>query len=140
MQTDLVDIDMKRFLQSKGKRRNAMIEGDCPDGQEGFHKYRKHIGVVSWNGWVLMTGESVFCMKLCLLKPVGVKFSNLQAQGIAIHQVPGIALELALDVGDESGRAVKPNPFATAKGHPEQTIEANKMIHVGMGQENILDS
>ena len=109
-----------------------MIEGDGPDGEGWFYQYRKHIGVVSWNGWVALAGESVFSVKICLFNAVGVKFSNLQAQGITIYQVPGIALELAVDVGDESRRSVKPNMLASAKGHPEQTIKADKMIHVGM--------
>jgi len=43
---------------------------------------------------------------------------------------PGLYVEIR--------RAVKPNPFATAKGYPEQTIEADKMIHVGMGEKYIL--
>jgi hypothetical protein len=81
---------------------------------------------------VVLAGESIFCVEFCLLNPVGVKFSNLQAQGITIHQIPGIALELAVDVGDESWRAVNPNPFAPAKSHSEQAVEADKMIHVGM--------
>ena len=96
-----------------------MIEGDGPDGEGRFYQYRKYIGMVSRNGWVVLTGESIFCVKLCLFNAVEVKFSNLQAQGIAIHQIPGIALELAVDVGDESRRAVKANPLATAKSHPE---------------------
>ena len=96
-----------------------MIEGDRPDGEGGFREYRKHIGMVPWNGWVVLTGESIFCVKHGLLNPVGVKFPNLQGQGVTIYQVPGIALELAVDVGNKSRRAVNANSLATAKSHPE---------------------
>ena len=116
-----------------------MIEGDGPDEERRFYQYRKHIGVVRWNRWVVLASESIFCVELCLLNPVDVKFSNFHAQGITVHKVPGIALELAVDISDESRRAVNANPFATAKSHPEQTVEADKMIHVGVCYKDMSD-
>jgi hypothetical protein len=66
-----------------------------------------------------------------------VELAHLDGQGIAVHEIPGIAAQLACDVGDEARRAVQRERFATAQGDAEHAVEADEVVHVRVGDEDL---
>jgi hypothetical protein len=58
---------------------------------------------------------------------------------IILHEVPGVSAELALDVGNESGRAEEGKVFIATQANPEKVIKADEVIHVGMGDQDMID-
>jgi len=57
--------------------------------------------------------------------------------GIALHQVPGIGGETVLHPGGETGRAEEVDPLFAPEAESQQMIEADEMVDVGMGDEDV---
>ena len=43
-----------------------------------------------------------------------------------------------MDVADEARRAIEPQRFPAAQRHAQERVESNEMIHVGVGDKNII--
>src|SRR3990172_8866642 len=64
---------------------------------------------------------------------------DLEREGVALHQIPGVAGKLPLDVGDDPrGPEETDHPIA-AEDDPQQVIESNEVIDVGVRDEDIGD-
>ncbi len=81
--------------------------------------------------------ESVGSMKRRLPDLLAVEFTHFDGQRIAIHEVPGVPPELAIHIGDESRRAVQAKRFPSSQRHSDDGVEADKVVHVRMGYEQI---
>ena len=69
----------------------------------------------------------------CLL----VEFLHGDSERIPIHEVPGIAMKLTLNIGDQSRWSVEAQSLTAPQGHPEQRIEADKVVHVRVRNEDV---
>jgi hypothetical protein len=67
-----------------------------------------------------------------------MKFVCLDGQRIAIHQIPGVPLQLAADIGNETGWAVQPECLFSAQCDPKEAVKSNEVIHVRMGDKQII--
>jgi hypothetical protein len=85
-----------------------------------------------------LTDERVFRMKVRRLDVGGVIFLDFDGQGIAVNQIPGIAPEFALDILNKAGWTIQSKVFASTKGHTNEPVKSDEVIHVGVRDENIL--
>ena len=69
----------------------------------------------------------------CLL----VEFLHGDSERIPIHEVPGVAMKFSLNIGDEAGRPVELQSLAAPEGDPKQRIEADKVVHVRVRNEDV---
>src|SRR4029077_7120608 len=60
--------------------------------------------------------------------------------GIAVNQVPMIALKFVIDALGKSGRAVEVHGFLAPDQQTEKMIESNKMIDMRMRDEDLVDA
>ena len=82
------------------------------------------------------------------LKPIGceeggapdcllVEFLHGDSERVPIQEVPGIAMKFSLNIGDEAGRPVEVECFPASKGDAEQRIEADKVVHMCVRNEDV---
>lgn len=67
-----------------------------------------------------------------------MKFVCFDGQGIAIHQIPRVSLQLSADIGNESRWPVQPKRLIPAECDPKQAVKSNKVIHVCVGNEEVV--
>jgi hypothetical protein len=60
-------------------------------------------------------------------------------QRVILYQVPGISLQLSLDIGDYAGRPVDMERKLPAKQYPQERVETYEVVDMGMGDEGIGD-
>jgi hypothetical protein len=66
-----------------------------------------------------------------------VKFACLNRQGIAIHQIPGVALQFSTDISNESRRTVQTERLPSAECNSKHPVKSNEVIHMRMRDEQI---
>ena len=120
MQLLFVHVDVELFLQRIGEGRNAMVQGDRLDGKHRIFEHSKKAGVRMNHERMnrrRREHEAVRGVKRRLPNFCAVKFPNFDNQRIPIHQIPGVAAQLAVHVVDQSGgpyrRSFLPRPSAT---------------------------
>ena len=67
----------------------------------------------------------------------GRHFGHVERKGIAVHQVPGIATQLALHAVQNAGRAMNPQHPTAAEKHAQQPVEPDEVIHVAVRDEHV---
>ena len=77
-------------------------------------------------------------MKMRGLDVGRVKFFDLDGQRISINEIPRIAVEFAIDILNKTGWPIQSKVFASPQCDSNKTVEADKMIHMSMRDENIL--
>src|SRR6185369_6260532 len=134
------DVHMALLLQGKG-------QGDGPVVQERG-AYAKRL---------LVQEEAVRQLLRPLVFPpeaaAAVKLGNYAAAvrmefggndgevgGIALHQVPGKGGESVLYLGGEAGRTEKVETFFAAETETQHLVEADEVVDVGMGDEDVGES
>jgi hypothetical protein len=105
-------------------------------------------------GWFLYQDaiEGTFLLFACLKETVFAEVSSCSASflvhlrhfqleivRIFVHQVPRVARELSLHSFKKTGRPEKMKLFFTAQRDPEQGVESDEMIHMGVSHKNVLD-
>src|SRR6185369_15194966 len=70
---------------------------------------------------------------------IRMEFGSDQGEvgGIVFHQVPGVGGEPVFHLGDKPGRAEEVDTFFASQAEPEQMVEADEMVDVGMGDEDM---
>ncbi len=68
-----------------------------------------------------------------------LRHEQLELVGVVCDQIPGIGAELVLDVIEERGRPVEMDAPVPPQGDPEEVIETDEMVHVGVGNEDVVD-
>ena len=63
-----------------------------------------------------------------------------EVAGVVLDQVPGVAMQLVVDLADEIRWAIQPTPVSRPKAYAQQVIEAREMIHVRVRNEDISDA
>ena len=73
---------------------------------------------------------------------VEVDFAYVQYQvdRIPVHDVPGVGAQLVLDLIDEARAAQQGNPLLASEDDAQQLVEPGKVIHVGVGDEDVRDA
>ena len=129
---------MELLLEGKGQRWNAVIQGRHGDNQARLHRQpavkRAAVQVVDRAETVLhpvVTGQ----------QRLGVDFADLQDKpvGVVPHQIPGVAGEFPFHIGQKAGRAEEAEVFFTAEKQPQKMVEAEEVVHVGVGHEHMAD-
>lgn len=66
-------------------------------------------------------------------------FADMEREigGVVLDQIPGVCAQLVLHLVEESEWPEQPHAPLAAQADAKQPIEADEMIHVGMGNENI---
>jgi hypothetical protein len=138
MEPDFIEIDVKGFFQGKCQRRDAMVESHGLDEKSGFLENCKDVRMLAGDWGLELTDERVSRMKVRRLDVGGVKFFDFDGQGIAVNQIPGIAPEFALDILNKAGWTIQSKMFASTKGHTNEPVKPDKVIHMCVRNENIL--
>src|ERR1700730_16381297 len=71
---------------------------------------------------------------------INLRDNEHHVASVPVDQVPAIGLQLVADVVDKSFRAVQVDRFVAANEKPQQPIEADKMIDVRVGDEDMLEA
>ncbi len=89
--------------------------------------------------WWVCSGllEPVTCQDTLLadLSPLW-NSRTIDREGVAIHEIPGIAPQLALHIVDQPGRAEEPERLAAPQGDTKNGVESDEMVHVCMRDKN----
>lgn len=115
-----------------------MVEGHGPDEKSGFLENRKDVCMLARDWGVELTDERVFRMKVGRLYIGGVKFLDFDVQRIAVNQIPGVAPEFALDILNKARWTIQSKVFASTQGNTNEPVKPDKVIHMCVGNENIL--
>src|SRR5207249_5739423 len=67
----------------------------------------------------------------------GMEFTRLDRQRVAVHEVPGVAAQFPLDVGDQPRRAVKAERLALPQRDAQQPVEPDEVVHVRVRDEHV---
>ena len=73
------------------------------------------------------------------LDPLEPDLVHGQGERIALDQVPGVAGELAADVGDDAGRTEHVEVELAGEKDAQQVVEADEVIHVRVRHEHMAD-
>ena len=118
-----------------------MVQCGRSNGEHGIDEHRK------WGDWPVRrawTKHYLRCLKALASPKYGdpcfmrVKFVHFDGQGIAIHQIPRVPLQLSADIGNEPRRPVQPEGLVPAECDPEQTVKSNEVIHVCVRNEDVI--
>ena len=141
MQPLFVDVDVKALFQRKGKRGNSMVQGHGRHRKHGIFEDRKKTGA-------LINGErtrdrtrrekTVGGVERHLPDFFSVEFANLNGQRIPVDEVPRVATQFPVHILYQPRRTVEAKRFAAAKRHPYDGIEADEVVHVGVGNEEVI--
>jgi hypothetical protein len=73
---------------------------------------------------------------------IGVEFGHRKSEveRLGIEKIPIIGFQFVLHLIEETGRTGQMQRRGTVQAEPQQAIEAGKMIHVGVGNENMTDA
>ena len=100
------------------------------------HREEQAAGGWCWNGCLLGRPEAVACSERCLSNLTLVKLPNFDRERIAIHEIPGIAAQFAMDIVDQARRPEQSERLATPKRDAKDCVEPDEVIHVRMGDED----
>ena len=140
MQRFLVDVHMELLLERIGKGGDPVIERHRLDGKHGIVEYSKApTGVYGNKGFIrgAMALKSIGGEEGCAPDCVGMEFSHADAEGVAVHQIPSIALKFSLNIGDQAWRSVEPQGFAAAERDAQHRVEADEVVHVRVRDEDV---
>ena len=117
-----------------------MIEGDRLYGKHGIHKNGKAAAWFSSDQGLVRrvaASKSIGRVECRRLDGMGMKFFYLYGERIAIDEVPGVALKLSLNIGDQSWGSIDPERRTPPESDPQECIKTNEMVHVSMGDKNV---
>ncbi len=66
-----------------------------------------------------------------------VEFTDLNSQGIAVNQIPGVPAKLTVHIVDQSRRTIEAKRFSASQSHSHDGVEADEVVHVRMGDEEV---
>lgn len=65
---------------------------------------------------------------------------ELDGEGVAIHEIPGIAAQFAMDIIDQAWWTEQFERLASSERDAKHSVKSDEMIHVCMGDENLAGS
>ncbi len=132
------DIDVKALFQGKGQHRRAVVEVDGANRQGRFAQHDPVEGRFSDGtvGAKLSTAREAAGQGRC-----GVQFGDVQDEAVAIafYQVPAVAGQLAGQVVEKPLGAKQMQILVPAQQDAQDAVEPAKVVHVGVGYENVAD-
>src|SRR5262245_2201991 len=69
-----------------------------------------------------------------------MEFVDLDRERVAVHQIPCIASQLSIHILYESGRSVEPKLLTPSQRDAHDSIKADEVVHVRMGNEDVVGS
>jgi len=124
---------MERLFHTKSETGDLMIEVRCPDAEARFYqkvtrkRTRRHLAPL----------ERLCAGKVRSPHGVEIDLDDLNAQGIALDQVPGVAPQFPIHVVNDARRPIEVKGAVPAEDCPEEMIKTDKVVQVGMGHEDI---
>src|SRR6185312_11820562 len=115
-----------------------MIQGHSFDSEHRIfqHGEERPVSVQCWNACLLGGLKSITCSKQSLENLILVEFPNFDGEGIAIHEIPSIAAQFAMDIIDQARWTEQFDGFASSECDAKNSIKSYEMIYVCMGDEN----
>jgi hypothetical protein len=129
----LINMDMERLLYGEGQTGDLVIEMRGPNSKARLTpelaRKRARCQIVTPKG--LRAGKA--------RSPDRVEFDlkDLEAEGVALDQIPGVPLKLPLHVANNPRGSKQAEEAIPTEDRPEQVIKADKVIEVGMGHEDL---
>src|SRR5262245_37333819 len=136
----LPHVDPQRLLKREGEAGRAVIEHDALDAKLLFleqrsRRQRRRGELASLEGFA---GAEL----ADAANSIGVEFGHRQSkvERLRIEKIPIIGFQFVFDLIEETARTGQMQRRGTVQADPQQAIEASKMIHVSMGNENMTDA
>jgi hypothetical protein len=134
------NVDPQRLLKREGEAGRAVIEHDALDAkllvlEQRSRRQRRREKLASLEG--------LACAELAdAANSIGVEFGPRQSEveRLRIEKIPIIGFQFVLHLIEETARTGQMQRRGTVQAEPQQAIEAGKMIHVGVGNENMTDA
>src|SRR3989475_7224182 len=128
---------MELLLQDVSEGRDAVVQGRRIHREHGVHQDRKQftlgpdfersLGMLEGLGGAKYGGADL----------PGMEFARLDRQRVAVHEVPGVAAQFPLDVGDQPRRAIKAERLTPSQRDAQQPVEPDEVVHVRVRDERV---
>jgi len=116
-----------------------VVEAGAAEGKKSFLHQRRRFGDLIFGNRFGAEGRAAAIESGYPV--VGGYFRNQQFEIVAIvfHEVPGVSLELAFDMKEKAGGAEEADPLVPSQADPQDRIEADKMIDMGVRDKDMPD-
>ena len=64
---------------------------------------------------------------------------HLKREPIAVHQIPGITAQFALNAVQDAGRPTQPQGLIPTQKHTQQPVKSNEVIHMAVRDTHVAD-
>src|SRR5207245_6336584 len=128
---------MELLLQDVSEGRDAVVQGRRIHREHGVHQDRKQFTLGPDFERSLGMLEGLGGPKYGGADLPGMAFARLYRQRVAVHEVPGVAAQFPLDVGDQPRRAVKAERLAPPQRDAQQPVEPDEVVHVRVRDERV---
>jgi hypothetical protein len=132
----LLDVDMPFFLDGQGETGYLVIQEHPADGEVVPVDEETAVFFALPDGF---PAEPPAAVVTGGLPPGPPRFGDqeMKTVRVVLHEVPGVGPEFSFHVVHETGGAEQVHFLVPAEGDPEEMVEADEVVHVGMGDEGM---